>query len=166
MWVMTNFGAFSIVQHNEQPQVLVVRARVKAHLTALRDRHLPDLVIYHTPENDYHWRAFCLRNAVADFLSTATYELDYPNFKNSVKDDRLHDAYTSVWQVLFRAFGGYGRRPTRDTRYDLDALDEPEWLTDWRETERQLRERPARKAHGGKSGKRRRRSRKNDAKVA
>lgn len=160
VWVMTNFGAFSVVQHNEQPQVLVVRARVKAHLVELRERHLPDLVIYHTPENDYHWRAFCLRNAVADFLSTAVYEMDYPNFKNSVRDDRLHDVYTSVWQTMFRAFGGYGRRPARDT-YD----DEPEWLSDWRETERRLRESPPRRGGKGKS-KRRRRSRKNDAKVA
>lgn len=110
MWIFTNFGAFSVVQDDKNPHEVMVRSRRRVDLVELRKRYVPDLVIINTPDNDYHWRAFTTRIAVAEALKQIAYDIDYGNFKDSVRDARLHDAYVDVWSAMYRAFGGYGRK--------------------------------------------------------
>ncbi|WP_168794464.1 hypothetical protein [Paraburkholderia aromaticivorans] len=52
------------------------------------------------PGRDYQFRAFIRRDLVSAVIAQALMEIDYGNFKNSVKDHYLHDAYAEVWGVM------------------------------------------------------------------
>ncbi len=113
MWVCLNNAFVSIVRKRE-PELaracglpprapgLVVRARRRADLQYLRDRYAPDLVIVERPGHDYPFGTMLTADTVARILSDAVHDIDYPNFKDSVADDRLHDAYARVWGVMLR----------------------------------------------------------------
>jgi hypothetical protein len=45
MWMITTIGFFSVVQDHDDPDRLLVRARVREDLERLRDEYLPDLHI-------------------------------------------------------------------------------------------------------------------------
>jgi len=51
---------------------------------------------------DYMFRARVKRTDVADALMIQAATIDYPNFKNEVEDDGLHNAYASVWGIMYR----------------------------------------------------------------
>lgn len=60
MWLITNFGFFSVVEKPDQKdtKLLVIRARVKADLEALRKRYIPDMGEIQTGGGtDYKYRA-------------------------------------------------------------------------------------------------------------
>src|SRR6266511_3910460 len=105
MWLMTNFGAFSVVRAQEDPEWMVVRARRRRDLMRLRRRYLPELGrIYSTPHRDYQFRAFCTPSHCAEAMSKVALDIDYDNFKDSVKDHKLHEAYSDIWYTLWTAF--------------------------------------------------------------
>jgi len=87
MWLITNFGFFSIVRKPDDVggQTLTVRARVRADLDALRERYLPTLgPIAADAGTDYKYRAKAPKADVAMALLRAAEDIDYSNFKNSV----------------------------------------------------------------------------------
>jgi len=100
MWIFTNRGMVSIVAHRSTPCVVLVRARDKAHLEAFFSGSHPTPEIIETPGADYRWRVLCSRDLARSMISRAFSAVHYPNFKNSVKDDRLHRAYSRVWGVM------------------------------------------------------------------
>jgi|GEM_PF-947021 8-oxo-dGTP pyrophosphatase MutT (NUDIX family) len=107
MWLITNFGFFSIVEKpNDKGGItLTVRSRVKADLLALRDRYLPEMgEIVANVGTDYQYRAKVSRNALANANARIMHDIDYSNFKNSVAEqqglDRSH-VYSGVWNVLY-----------------------------------------------------------------
>ena len=53
-----------------------------------------------TPNNDYRFRAFIPREAVAAAIADRIMNTDYPNFKGSVKENERHDAYFSCWRAM------------------------------------------------------------------
>lgn len=115
MWVATNFGFFSVVQ---RPQVtrshdsellaaldLQVRARELGHITELRRRMgLMGRDIQRWTNSDYEFRMFISYDEWAHFMARLTYDITYDNFKSSVVDRRLHDAYLRVWGVIASTF--------------------------------------------------------------
>jgi len=108
MWLITNFGFFSIVEKPDDKGTgtLTVRARVKADLLALRERYLPELgEIQAGAGTDYKYRAKASRNAVANAMARAVFDIDYSNFKNSVAkhqgQQRAH-IYSDLWTTLFQ----------------------------------------------------------------
>lgn len=108
VWICLNDAFFSIVQSRE-PGRLSVRARRQGDL----ERYFPGHEVIALPEADYAYRAFVPRQVVADLLSELAATMTYENFKDSVADERLHDAYADVWSVMaaLDARGGaYGRR--------------------------------------------------------
>ena len=98
MWVFTNKGFLSIVQHRDDADTLVVRSRFAGHIKAL----FPSAKVLKTPRADYRYRAFLPRRLVAERLAAVVGEISYPNFKNSLIDDRYHDACMDVWEALYR----------------------------------------------------------------
>jgi hypothetical protein len=96
MWVCLNDAFFSIVASDRDPEVLNVRARRKGDL----ERHFPGCPVVSLPGTDYAFRAFVPRIAVAQALSQLSANIAYTNFKDSVLDDELHDAYADVWAVM------------------------------------------------------------------
>jgi len=111
MWLMTDFGFFSIVQ-KEGEQNLTVRARVRQDLLNLKERYLPGLgVIEETQYADYRYRVRVPREIFAEALRDIALDIDYPNFKNSVarKQGKARArAYEDVWQRLYGLQTGDG----------------------------------------------------------
>src|SRR6185436_6628850 len=94
MWIASNDGFISIVELKDDPTCLMVRARRRAHLEAFLSSRKG---IVETKSNDYRWRSIVPRVTVAKLLADRVPKLDYPNFKDSVKDKELHDMYLDWW---------------------------------------------------------------------
>jgi hypothetical protein len=104
MWLMTNFGFFSIVK-KEGEENLTVRARAKQDLLSLKDRYLPQMgAIEVSDYNDYRYRVRVPREVFAEALRDIALDIDYPNFKNSVAKKQGKGrarVYEDVWQRLY-----------------------------------------------------------------
>ena len=99
MWIFTNKGFLSIIQDWDNPGVMIIRARFPGHIKAL----FPDAKVKKTPERDYRYRAFIPREEVAERVKNLAEDIDYSNFKDSVRDPEYHHACTGVWSVMYRA---------------------------------------------------------------
>jgi hypothetical protein len=104
MWLFTSIGFFAVVAHRDDPDTLLVRARSRDDLEALRDRHLPALEIHEHAGADYRWRATVTRTEWGRVAATLATEIDYPNFKSAVAarqgPDRA-ELYHDVWGVMY-----------------------------------------------------------------
>jgi hypothetical protein len=107
MWLITNFGFFSVVEKSGQKQAgtLTIRGRVKSDLTRLRDTYLPSMgPIEADKGTDYKYRAVATKAAVADAFRKAVAEIDYSNFKDSVKAKQgkeRSNLYHGLWNTLW-----------------------------------------------------------------
>lgn len=72
-----------------------VRARKREHLATL----FPDHDIHASKDTDYRFRVFVKKEAFAALIAKKAMEIDYGNFKDSVKDRRLHDLYADFWRL-------------------------------------------------------------------
>ncbi len=100
MWIASKNGFFSIVQHRDDQEQVLVRARVKKDLAEI----FPEARILHTPGGDYHWRVFSSKKEMGEILLRQMEELDYPNFKGKIaktpnQADKL-DAYHHIWSIM------------------------------------------------------------------
>lgn len=100
MWVCLNSGFLSIVQKRDDPETLLVRARARDHIT----NTFPHAEVFTDKKADYFYRAYIPRSVVALALDSEVHDINYDNFKNSVKDNLLHDTYLSIWHVIHRAY--------------------------------------------------------------
>jgi hypothetical protein len=120
MWIFSKYGFFSAVcarqgpgRHGQpvDPDRIMVRARVREHLEALKQRfpeQLAQCEIQVFPATDYAYRIFLAKSVWADILSSLAEETDYDNFKSEVArhlgpsgsayEHSLHD----VWSVMHR----------------------------------------------------------------
>lgn len=125
MWMATTRGFFSAVQHNTNPNLLVVRTRDRSDAESLKDWYqgwiedtadsavgdgrapaeMPDATITTYEFSDYPWRVIMPRTAYAAFVLEAVVDLDYGNFKDAVKATQGPDragVYMNVWSALLR----------------------------------------------------------------
>jgi hypothetical protein len=120
MWVFTKHGFFSAVcarqgsgRHGNpvDPNRIMVRARVRAHLEALKKRFPEQLgpsEIQEFAGSDYAVRIFVAKSVWSQVLAGLAEETDYDNFKSEVArhqgragaayERSLHD----VWSVMYR----------------------------------------------------------------
>ncbi len=80
MWIASTNGFISIVQHWDQKDTLLVRARVVNDLHALFDSSR----ILETKDADYRYRAMVKKQEMAIILIKMIKTIDYHNFKNEV----------------------------------------------------------------------------------
>lgn len=113
MWICANNAFLSIVNSDQDPTVLMVRARRKGDIEATFGTAVPNLQVTTLPGRDYQFRAFIARETVGEVIAKALVNIDYGNFKNSVKDRYLHDAYAQVWGVMaeLQEIRPYGEKP-------------------------------------------------------
>ena len=103
MWLFTKNSFISVVQHRERPEEVLVRARVKKHLT----RFFPEKTkgIFEDAEADYRWRLILSKRELADKISVYIQQsLDYDNFKAAQEAD------DPVWSRLLHAVWAEGLR--------------------------------------------------------
>ena len=107
MWVMLNDSFLSIVHKDCAPDELLVRARRKGDI----ERLFPRSKVTVSEESDYRFRAVVNIANVQSAIALELTRITYPNFKDSVKDKTLHDAYLNVWAVMHRAYDTYRGAP-------------------------------------------------------
>jgi hypothetical protein len=98
MWLSLNKCFLSIVHKDCKPDELLVRARGKGDI----EKVFPAAIGKRTKGTDYLFRAVVKRIDVSNALRDEVMAIDYDNFKDSVRDDELHRAYSSVWSVMSR----------------------------------------------------------------
>ncbi|MFN2317393.1 MAG: hypothetical protein ABR551_11870 [Gemmatimonadales bacterium] len=96
MWICLNDSFLSIVAHRDEPDSLLVRARLEGHLEAI----FPGVDVARTPDADFAFRAVVPREVVAEAIRRRVADIAYPNFKASVHSQALHDAYMAFWTVM------------------------------------------------------------------
>jgi len=113
MWLFTRLGFFSIGIANRSngspdPTRVMIRARDKAHLIALRDR-FPALRgrILTRPLQDYRYRLIADKRQWALCVAALAREQTWSNFKNEAKrfrpqDAAYLDALHEIWRVMYR----------------------------------------------------------------
>jgi len=108
MWVFTQDGFFSAVEDENDPGTLLVRSRARLDLerfvAAVEGVKAGDII--ETTDSDYPVRVFVKREVFAAYVADSAREIDYPNFKNQLKEigepsHRL-DAMMQVWGVMRR----------------------------------------------------------------
>lgn len=101
-WIMFNDAFISVVAPTpgsvaDREGKVCVRARLKGHLeTVFGD----DIVVEEGGGSDYRFRTLIPRDQAALAIGSRILAIDYGNFKDSVKDKLLHDAYFRVWGVM------------------------------------------------------------------
>jgi hypothetical protein len=100
MWLMTTRGFYSVVEHRDDADRLLVRARTRADIEALAG------LVAATPvwleSADYAWRVETTRTEWQAAMQVLVGEITYPNFKSAVHDPAHHDAYMGVWSVMYK----------------------------------------------------------------
>lgn len=102
MWIFLNKAFLSIVAHRDKPDRLLVRARRAGDIEAV----FPYVDTWEDTHADYRFRAEIAREEVSGALAMAATEIDYDNFKGSVKDHELHDSYLKVWGIMSKLQNG------------------------------------------------------------
>ena len=98
MWLCLNDAFLSIVDDGKVDGCLVVRARRKGDIEKL----FPSVKVITLKSRDYQFRAHVSRELIAEQVAAQVMAIDYPNFKDSVQDNDLHDAYAGFWQLHAR----------------------------------------------------------------
>ena len=95
MWICFNDGFVSAVEDKNNPTMLKVRARCREHLEFLK------LPVHESSNSDYRYRCFVDKNVFAEAVRLRVADISYPNFKDSVKDEGLHDLYADFWSLHY-----------------------------------------------------------------
>jgi hypothetical protein len=108
MWLITNFGFFSIVQ-KVGDRDLTIRSRVRGDLEILREKYLPGLgEVMKSAVTDYRYRARVSPADLAKAMGDIVRDITYDNFKNCVAEkqgaNRAH-IYSKVWEDLLELSG-------------------------------------------------------------
>ena len=98
MWVAMNDSFVSIVADRNDPDGVVVRARKYEDLVAFEP--FIENKIIESNDSDYRFRVFIQKRYAAEIMFEKTAEIDYDNFKNSVKEGWRKNAYMSIWTVM------------------------------------------------------------------
>src|SRR5687768_4201215 len=99
MWLLTPQGFYSIVAYRRDADRLLVRARVREDLQALREQ-IPDLRIFSDRSADYRWRAVVTRAECVAALAQLAEDLNCDNFESTVAERQGHKrsrVYGHVW---------------------------------------------------------------------
>ena len=105
MWIMLDTGFISIVEHNDNPDVLLVRARVREDIALTFG---DDIEIEEMPGADYLYRASVDREEVAELIWHKVMSLDYTShakdvaLKRSSPAEGRRAAYYDTWSAMGR----------------------------------------------------------------
>lgn len=127
MWIMTSYGILMPAalptdvlkrfwnewneneRSNARPWTLQVRSRDRKTLVKARKRMramtYDTSPIVATPDLDYDFRFYCMRNDFAELIRFEVTEIDYEKFKPTTLrkgggGQRLHNLYNRIWGVV------------------------------------------------------------------
>jgi hypothetical protein len=96
VWLCFSDCFFSVVSKDCARDEVLVRARRKGDIKKL----FPEAMVKRDDDADYLFRAPIKRAELSAALAREVERVTYANFKDSVRDDRLHSAYLRVWSAL------------------------------------------------------------------
>ena len=96
MWIQFNNAFLSIVENRDNELELLVRARIKGDI----EKIFPEADVFEDNNADYKYRAFISKAKVGRRMMLKLTEINYDNFKNSVKEIERKTAYSNVWIEL------------------------------------------------------------------
>lgn len=120
MWLFTKYGFYSAVcarkgdgRHSQpvDPNRMMVRARIRTHLEALKERFsdlIGDCGIKEFVGTDYAFRIFVEKRVWTQVVVGLTEEMAYDNFKSEVARFQGHggidyeESLHEVWSVMYR----------------------------------------------------------------
>jgi hypothetical protein len=118
MWLFTRYGFYSVAcarnsDDSINPNLVMIRARRRAHLKALqqRFRELAVVEIVTLPHRDYRYRMIATKEMWGRILNDLAQEQDWSNFKNDVAryqgagGSHYVDALHKVWGVMHKLQG-------------------------------------------------------------
>lgn len=111
MWIFTTEGFLSVVQHRDDHDKVVVRARNRIALEPISDAL--GVEIMSTPSADYPCRVIIAREQMADLAAAFVREIDYDNFKNAAHalgDKQYARALMQVWSAMYESSPKDARR--------------------------------------------------------
>lgn len=100
MWLVLNDSFVSVVQHNGDSNLLVVRGRHRGDVA--RFLGLPARLEVETPSADYRFRITARRETVERAAVRAIGKVRYPNFKNSIVDQWRKTIAMRIWWLFYR----------------------------------------------------------------
>jgi hypothetical protein len=104
MWLFTETGFVSAVQHRDNPDLLVVRSRDRISLEPLADNSEAGITTNAT--SDYPYRVIMHKHDFKSWVDAQIDFLDYPNFKSQVavtRGKKFAHTLGSVWSVMLNA---------------------------------------------------------------
>lgn len=100
MWLITNRGFYSAVEHRDDPNAVLVRARSEEDINNLASM-LPGSKPWKDDTADYLWRLSCSKEEWAGVVAEFALNTNYDNFKSSVDDPLRQQVYMEVWSALY-----------------------------------------------------------------
>jgi len=106
MWIMTKYGYYSAVEHRDDPDLLLIRARSRKDLENLdlfaRGNAVLGKIETTLTKADYPHRLIVTKVGWASIIGAMIGDVDYPNFKNAVArtNPRRANTYHDVWETL------------------------------------------------------------------
>lgn len=101
MWIYMNDAFVSIVIDRSNPKNFLVRGRFEGDVQRAM-AFASSVTVIETPEADYRFRASMSRAEVVGAIQCALSEIDYLNFKSTVKQPWRHDLYMAAWSAAMR----------------------------------------------------------------
>jgi hypothetical protein len=98
MWIFTSKNFINIIQKPGHTEMLTVRAQIKGDIEQI----FPGAEVVSNKCTDYKFRAKVPRAEVAKARHDQVTAVNYSNFKSTVTDRKLHDAYMGVWSAMYR----------------------------------------------------------------
>lgn len=96
MWLFLPNCFLSIVAARDNPQNLLVRARVAGHIQNI----FPKAKVFEMEDADYKYRALISRNCVVKVFSKQVDSIRYDNFKDAVSESAFKLACMRVWGIM------------------------------------------------------------------
>jgi hypothetical protein len=119
MWISLNDGFLSVVADENDPLRLLIRARRQIDLAKFVGT---DVQLDYTPNADYAWRTFISREVFKELMVDRIDGINYTNFKNSVKNEDLHNLYLGFWQD-HRRYQEMDRKQNRQNHFAWGPTD-------------------------------------------
>jgi hypothetical protein len=110
MWLFTRYGFFSVTVSQQDHTKIQIRARAEQDLERLlgfTERYGLHLSVQgggviETPKDDYRYRLIINRDQWPGLAYALADDVDYPNFKDQIKDLARHRLYEEVWRTMAR----------------------------------------------------------------
>lgn len=101
MWIFMSDAFLSVVQDENDPDYLIVRARQREHLNNI---NVPNINIYTVENSDYQYRTRMHKATFGVLVSGRIRAINYPKFKPSAYSNDYHRLLLEVWRVVYEFY--------------------------------------------------------------